>query len=115
MTDLEKRLIDLEKFLQQPKCRETFIMKSVIYTYINRFGAESVFTAGKCKKICGNYLKKIFSEPFRKYLKTDHVKAKDLCIDCGATIGPKEKNSIAFMNEVGMILQENVLLSGIAK
>ena len=44
---------------------------------------------------------KDFSEPFRKYLKTDHVKAKDLCIDCGATIGPKEKNSIAFMNEVG--------------
>lgn len=53
------------------------------------------------KKICGNYLKKIFPEPFRKYLKTDHVKAKNLCIDCGATIGPKEKNSIAFMNEVG--------------
>lgn len=34
VTDLEKRLIDLEKFLQQPKCRETFIMKSVIWEWI---------------------------------------------------------------------------------
>ena len=44
---------------------------------------------------------KDFSEPFRQYLKADHKKAKDLCIDCGDPIGPKEKISIAFMNEVG--------------
>lgn len=44
---------------------------------------------------------KDFSEPFRKYLSADHKKAKDLCIDCGDPIGPKEKVSIAFMNEVG--------------
>lgn len=116
VTDLEKRLIDLEKFLQQPKCRETFIMKSVIYTYINRFWSGKCFLLrANAKKDMRELFEKDFSEPFRKYLKTDHVKAKDLCIDCGATIGPKEKNSIAFMNEVGMILQENVLLSGIAK
>lgn len=102
VTDLEKRLIDLEKFLQQPKCRETFIMKSVIYTYINRFWSGKCFLLrANAKKDMRELFEKDFSEPFRKYLKTDHVKAKDLCIDCGATIGPKEKNSIAFMNEVG--------------
>ena len=102
VTDLEKRLIDLEKFLQQPKCRETFIMKSVIYTYINRFWSGKCFLLrANAKKDMRELFEKDFSEPFRKYLKTDHVKAKDLCIDCGAPIGPKEKNSIAFMNEVG--------------
>lgn len=35
-------------------------MKSVIYTYINRFGAESVFTAGKCKKDMRELFEKIF-------------------------------------------------------
>ena len=49
---------------------------------------------------------KDFSEPFRKYLEADHKKAKDLCIDCGMPIGPKEKNSIAFMNEVAILLDK---------
>ena len=35
--ELQKRLSELKEFLKQPKCKETFIMKSVVYTYINRF------------------------------------------------------------------------------
>ena len=102
VTDLEKRLIDLEKFLQQPKCRETFIMKSVIYTYINRFWSGKCFLLrANAKKDMRELFEKDFSEPFRKYLKTDHVKAKDLCIDCGEPMNTKEKVSIAFMNEIG--------------
>ena len=99
---LEERLIELEKFLQQPKCRETFIMKSVVYTYINRFWSGKCFLLrANAKKDMRELFEKDFSEPFRKYLEVDHKKAKDLCIDCGMPIGPKEKNSIAFMNEVG--------------
>ena len=99
---LEERLIELEKFLQYPKCRETFIMKSVVYTYINRFWSGKCFLLrANAKKDMRELFEKDFSEPFRKYLEADHKKAKDLCIDCGMPIGPKEKNSIAFMNEVG--------------
>ena len=99
---LEERLIELEKFLQHPKCRETFIMKSVVYTYINRFWSGKCFLLrANAKKDMRELFEKDFSEPFRKYLEVDHKKAKDLCIDCGMPIGPKEKNSIAFMNEVG--------------
>ena len=99
---LEERLIELEKFLQHPKCRETFIMKSVVYTYINRFWSGKCFLLrANAKKDMRELFEKDFSEPFRKYLEADHKKAKDLCIDCGTPIGPKEKNSIAFMNEVG--------------
>ena len=100
--NLEERLIELEKFLQYPKCRETFIMKSVVYTYINRFWSGKCFLLrANAKKDMRELFEKDFSEPFRKYLEADHKKAKDLCIDCGMPIGPKEKNSIAFMNEVG--------------
>lgn len=99
---LEERLIELEKFLQYPKCRETFIMKSVVYTYINRFWSGKCFLLrANAKKDMRELFEKDFSEPFRKHLEADHKKAKDLCIDCGMPIGPKEKNSIAFMNEVG--------------
>ena len=99
---LEERLIELEKFLQYPKCRETFILKSVVYTYINRFWSGKCFLLrANAKKDMRELFEKDFSEPFRKYLEADHKKAKDLCIDCGMPIGPKEKNSIAFMNEVG--------------
>lgn len=35
--ELLERLSELEEFLKQPLCRETFCMKSIIYNYINRF------------------------------------------------------------------------------
>lgn len=35
--ELKERLEELRTFLNQPICRETFVMKSVVYNYINRF------------------------------------------------------------------------------
>ena len=35
--ELLERLSKLQVFLEQEKCKETFIMKSVVYNYINRF------------------------------------------------------------------------------
>lgn len=100
--ELCKRLIELQQFLMQLKCKEAFIMKSVIYTYINRFwDGKSFLLRSNAKKDMWEMFEKDFSEPFRKYLSTDHKKAKDLCIDCGTPILPKEKVSIAFMKEVG--------------
>lgn len=100
--ELRERLLELQKFLVQPKCYETFIMKSVVYTYINRFWNGKCFLLrANAKKDMRELFEKDFSEPFRLYLEADHKKAKDLCIDCGAPIGSKEKTSIAFMNEIG--------------
>ena len=100
--ELQKRLSELQEFLKQPKCEETFIMKSVVYTYINRFWDGKCFLLrANAKKDMWELFEKDFSEPFRSYLKADHKKANDLCIDCGEPINAKEKVSIAFMNEMG--------------
>lgn len=100
--ELQIRLEELECFLKQPKCEETFIMKSVIYTYINRFWDGKCFLLRtNAKKDMRELFEKDFAEPFRSYLTIDHKKAKDLCIDCGEPVSPKEKVSIAFMKEVG--------------
>ena len=100
--ELKNRLKELQEFINQPECSETFAMKSIIYTYINRFWNGKCFLLrSNAKKDMRELFEKDFSEPFRQYLKADHKKAKDLCIDCGEPTGPKEKVSIAFMNEVG--------------
>ena len=100
--ELKTRLKELQEFINQPECSETFAMKSIIYTYINRFWNGKCFLLRpNAKKDMREVFEKDFSEPFRKYLNTDHKKVKDLCIDCGNPTGPKEKVSIAFMNEVG--------------
>ena len=58
---LEERLLELKAFIQQPICKKTFIMKSVIYTHINRFGMENAFCQKITKtKTCGKCLKKNF-------------------------------------------------------
>lgn len=100
--ELQERLSELKKFLEQPKCEETFIMKSIIYNYICCFwkGKSFLNTQNKNEDMRAVF-EKDFSEPFRSYLKADHKKAKDLCIDCGEPINAKEKVSIAFMNEMG--------------
>lgn len=98
--ELRSRLTELKVFLNQPLCKETFSMKSIIYNYINRFWA------GKCFLLRANKAKDMrtvfendFSEPLRKYVAADHSKAKDMCIECNALMDSKEKVSIAFMNE----------------
>lgn len=98
---LKKRLEELRKFLIQPLCKETFIMKGVIYNYINRFWDGKCFLLrANAKKDMREVFEKDFSEPFHKYLEAEHKKAKDTCIDCGNGISGKEKVSIAFMKDM---------------
>ncbi len=94
------RLQELQEFLMQPLCKETFSMKSIIYNYINRFWD------GKCFLLRANAAKDMrkvfetdFAEPLRNYIMNNHTKAKDLCIDCGDMMDSKEKVSIAFMKD----------------
>lgn len=99
--ELQERLQTLQEFLLQPICRETFIMKSVVYTYINRFWDGKCFLLrANAKKDMRELFEAEFSEPMRNYWKEEKQKGKDLCIDCAAPMGTKEKVSIAFMKEV---------------
>ena len=96
--ELIERLEELQSFLNQDLCKETFVMKSLIYTYINRFwDGKSFLLRANAKKEMRELFEKDFTEPFLKYLKTDHTKSKDSCIDCGNSVDTKEKVSIAFM------------------
>lgn len=99
--ELKMRLRKLQQFLVQPLCKETFTMKSIIYTYINRFWDGKCFLLrANAKKDMRELFEKEFSEPLRKYWRNDHEKAKDLCVDCGMSMDSKEKVSIAFMKEM---------------
>lgn len=99
--DLIVRLEELECFLKQDWCKETFTMKSIIYNYINRFWDGKCFLLrANAKKDMREVFEKDFSEPLRKYCKSDHKKAKELCIDCGMPMESKEHVSIAFMTEM---------------
>lgn len=98
--ELRSRLTELKIFLNQPLCKETFSMKSIIYNYINRFWD------GKCFLLRANAAKDMrflfdndFAEPLRKYVAADHSKSKEMCIECNALMDSKEKVSIAFMKE----------------
>lgn len=95
------RLRQLQDFLAQPLCKETFAMKSIVYTYINRFwNGKSFLLSANAKKDMRQTFEKDFSEPLKKYFNTDHSKAKEMCIDCGLAMSSKERVSIAFMNEM---------------
>lgn len=96
---LRQQLEELEKFLKQPLCKETFAMKSIIYTNINQFwDGKSFLLSTNAKKDIKEVFEKDFSTPLKKYIGADHTKAKDFCIDCGRGIKGKEKISITFMN-----------------
>lgn len=98
--ELRGRLKELKTFLEQPLCEETFSMKSIIYNYINRFwDGKSFLLRANAAKDMKTVFDADFSEPFRQYVIADHVKAKDMCIDCSGLIDSKEKVSIAFMKE----------------
>lgn len=99
--ELTVRLKELQRFLTQPICKETFCMKSIIYNYINRFWDGKCFLLkANAKKDMSELFEKEFSVPLKDYLRDSHDKAKDICIDCGLPIKPKEKVSIAFMTEI---------------
>lgn len=94
------RLKELREFLEEPLCKETFSMKSIIYNYINRFwDGKSFLHRSNSVKDMRTVFDGDFSEPFRKYVLADHAKAKDMCIDCSELINSQEKVSIAFMKE----------------
>lgn len=98
--ELCARLQQLMIFLQQPLCKETFSMKSIIYNYINRFwDGKSFLLRANASKDMKSVFDVDFSEPFRRYAAADHKKAKDMCIDCAGKIDAKEKVSIAFMKD----------------
>lgn len=98
--ELIDRLEELQVFLKQDLCKETFVMKSLIYTYINRFwDGKSFLLRANAKKEMREIFEKDFTEPFLKYLTIEHTKAKDSCIDCSNPMDTKEKVSIAFMTE----------------
>ena len=98
--ELCARLRQLTIFMQQPLCKETFSMKSIIYNYINRFwDGKSFLLRANASKNMKSVFDVDFSESFRKYATADHKKAKDMCIDCDGKIDAKEKVSIAFMKD----------------
>lgn len=99
--EILKRLSELENFLKQPLCRETFCMKSIIYNYINRFwNGKSFLLRANAAKDMREMFEKDFSKPLRDYLRKSHEKSKEYCIECNTLIDSKEKISIAFMNDM---------------
>ena len=89
------------QFLKQPLCEETFVMKSVIYNYINRFWDGKCFLLrANAKKNMRILFEQDFVEPFKEYVKKLHSKDKDICIDCGKLLGSRDKVSIAFMKDM---------------
>ena len=104
--ELINRLEELRIFLEQSECRDTFIMKGVIYNYINKFwnGRSFLGTGDQARNDMWEEFENYFSEPFRQYLKLDHSKFKEICIECTEPIGryekKREKTSIAFMNDM---------------
>ena len=99
--ELKRRLEELNIFLKQPLCEETFVMKSVIYNYINRFWDGKCFLLrANAKKNMRILFEQDFVEPFKEYVKKLHSKDKDICIDCGKLLGSRDKVSIAFMKDM---------------
>lgn len=98
--ELHRRLQQLQNFLQQPLCKETFSMKSIIYNYINRFwDNKSFLLVANASKNMKEMFEADFSKPLKAYVLKEHKKSKDMCIDCGGQIDSKDRVSIAFMKE----------------
>lgn len=100
-SEIEQRLSELETFLEQPLCRETFCMKSIIYNYINRFwNSKSFLLRANAAKDMREMFEKDFSKPLKEYFLRSHEKSKEYCIECNTLMDSKEKVSIAFMNDM---------------
>ena len=104
--ELKQRLEGIKNFIMQPKCKETFVMKSVIYNYINRFWDGKCFLLrANAKKDMRILFEQDFTKPFKEYIRTNHDKDKDMCIDCGRPMG---KSSLinALLNEDRAIVSD---------
>lgn len=101
ISELSDRLEELQDFLSQPLCVETFTMKSIIYNYINRFWDGKCFLLrANAKKDMRVLFEQEFTAPMKRYWNSSHNKAKDICVDCGMPMDSKEKVSIAFMKDM---------------
>ena len=66
--ELSSRLEEVKTFLIQPQCRETFVMKGVIYNYINRFWDGKCFLLrANAKKDMREVYEADFSVPLKKF------------------------------------------------
>ncbi len=94
------RLRELQEFLKQPLCAEIFMMKCIIYSYINRFwDGKSFLLPANAKKDMKEMFDADFSDPFQNYILSDHEKDKNMCIDCGRLFRDKKKAGITFMKD----------------
>ena len=88
-------------FLKQPLCEETFVMKSVIFNYINCFWeGKSFLYIPNQKKNMRELFEQDFIKPFKDYVKKQHIKDKDICIDCGKILESNVRVSLAFLKDM---------------
>ena len=72
--------------------RDVYYEKCSLQLYQSFLGWKKFSASLECKKRYeGTSLKKIFQNHSENTLMTDHTKAKDLCIDCGATCNHKRE------------------------
>ena len=77
--------------------RKLFAMKSIIYSFINRFwDGKSFLLPANAKKNMREMFAKDFADPLVEYLESDRSRMKDSCIECGMPVdsGKKGLNSI---------------------
>ena len=98
---LLEKLKGLKNFLSNDICQETFAMKSIIYSFINRFwDGKSFLLPANAKKNMREMFAKDFADPLVEYLESDCSRMKDSCIECGMPVDSGKKVSIAFMKEM---------------
>lgn len=79
--ELCRRLRELQGFLKQPLCKESFSMVNIIYKYINHFW--KFLGSNNASEDIRKVFEVKFSEPFKSYISTEQKKMDDMCIDCG--------------------------------
>ena len=97
------RLKELRIFCSQPKVRQTFLFKTVIYNVIEKFWkGVSFLNRSNSKKPIPDTISETFTEPLKAFLsKKEHNKNNPRCISCGMPMANKdERRSIAFLADM---------------
>ena len=77
----------LKEFLTQDSVKETFIMKNVIYNYINKiWDGISFLKRENAKKDMRQVFKEKFVSPLMEFWTSEQKKSDNFCIDCGKTV-----------------------------
>lgn len=80
----------LKEFLTQDSVKETFIMKNVIYNYINKiWDGISFLKRENAKKDMRQVFKEKFVSPLMEFWTSEQKKSDNFCIDCGKNIESK--------------------------